>query len=134
MVDGTRLVIGARLPGLNEIIDASKQLRGEGKKKWNGYQRMKKHWGGVIAALARVQGFRVSGTHWSYEFREPNRTRDPSNFIAGGIKLIEDALQSEGLLENDGWQQVESITVSWRVDKKNPGVTVTVGEDHGTGE
>lgn len=95
-----------QMPGLNEIIREKGRIRG----KWNGYMTMKEQWGNRIAGQAMVQKFpKLERGHFTYVFEEPNRKRDPSNVIAGGIKLIEDALQVAELLPNDGWEQILSI-------------------------
>jgi hypothetical protein len=90
---------------------------------------MKKKWAGIISHAARNQNFEpIQKGHFSYYFLEPNRRRDPSNFVAGGIKLIEDALQGGLLLTGDGWKNVRSITPFWDVDKENPGVMLITGD------
>jgi hypothetical protein len=64
---------------------------------------------------------------FSYLCVERDRKRDPSNVVAGAIKLIEDALQAAELLPNDGWAQVTAIAPFWDVGDP-PGVLVAVGE------
>jgi hypothetical protein len=112
------------LPGLNEILSA-KGERWSGSKysKWN---KLKKQWHANVSAAALERGIvPMSGGVWfHYRFSEPNRRRDPSNFIAGGVKVIEDGLQDAGLLEGDGWKNVMAIMTSWEVDVDTPGVLV----------
>ncbi|MBW2675806.1 MAG: hypothetical protein JRD89_20765 [Deltaproteobacteria bacterium] len=64
----------------------------------------------------------MDAVYFTYFFMEPNKRRDPSNFTSGGIKIIEDALQSAGILKNDGWRNVLGISSYWTVDKDCPGV------------
>lgn len=115
------LTIPARMPGLNELT-ANNTHR-------YAYGKMKARWGRTIALLARAQGFRpITGpVHFEYEFGEPTRRRDPSNIAAGGIKIIEDALQEAGLLPNDNWEWVLSFVATWKVSDKAY-VKVTVRE------
>ena len=109
------LFIPGRMPGLNEIIEAAGTRKG----KWNAYMTLKSKWGDVIAAHARIQRFaEVKDGHFTYLFEEPDRRRDPSNVIAGGVKLIEDALQEAGLLANDGWGEVLSIRPYFTVGER----------------
>lgn len=125
-----RLWIPGPLPGLNEIIDARARANG----KWNGYAVMKKSMGVKVALFANAARLeKIGPSHFSYFFIEPNKRRDPSNFIAGGIKIIEDGLQEAGLLDNDGWKHVLSIRTRWSVGPQ-PGVEVTIEERKNVGE
>lgn len=119
------------IPGMNEILDAGKLPQFSKKKmppNFNPYQKLKKKWSQDIALLARVQGFAVTGPHWQFVFVEAARRRDPSNFIAAGLKLIPDALQDAGLIPNDGWKEMATVAVDYYVDK-TPGVRVWTGEE-----
>ena len=100
------LWIPGQMPGLNEIIDAAKTRKGQ----WNAYNDLKRKWATTIATHAMGQRFpKIQQGHFTYLIQEPNRRRDPSNVIAGVLKLTADALQEADLLENDGWEQVLSI-------------------------
>lgn len=119
------LEIPGHLPSLNDIIDARRTTRG----RWNAYATLKKHWNTVVATRAHAGGFRVDvPAAFTYVFRELDQRRDPSNFIAGGIKLIEDGLQEGGLLENDGWKHVKDIRCYWVVEPKRHGVTLIISD------
>jgi hypothetical protein len=125
-----RLFIPHVLPGLNEILDARKRkLVGAGRG-GDMYNLMKSRWATVIKGLAHQQGFDVQeGGYFTYLFLEPNRRRDPSNIVAGGVKLIEDALQEAGLLGGDGWKHVLGIAPYWvRTETMTCGVYVWVGD------
>ncbi len=119
-----RLWIPGPLPGLNEILSAKANRYKRG---FSEYTALKRRWTGIIQLYASSQNFpsRDCG-HFTYIFRERDQRRDPSNFMAGGHKLIEDALQGLRLLPNDGWKQVLSIQDEWLVDKASPGVTLFV--------
>ena len=117
------------MPNLNDVIEASGQRFGA-QRRSSAYAQLKKKWSGTIMLLARSQGFICrEGGHFTYIFHEPNRKRDPSNFIAGGVKLIEDALQDALLLENDGWTHVQGIRVRWVHNKTFAGVVVIVTDE-----
>lgn len=119
-----RLWIPGPLPGLNEIINArGVRYRGGA----NGYSSLKKRWSETVSLLAASQKFpKLEKGHFVYLWREPTKRRDPSNFTAGGRKIIEDALQQSGFLAGDGWKNVFSFQDEWLVDAKRPGVTVFV--------
>lgn len=131
-----KLDIPTVLPGLNEIIDARVAGKRSDNRLWYGkWAKMKRHWEGLICLFVRQQGFSCpDGGHFTYILREPNRRRDPSNVLAGAMKLIEDALQKEGVLPGDGWQHVHSIRAVTVHDKQNPGVSVHVTESPPTEE
>ena len=111
------------MPNLNDLLAAALSHR-------TVYGKLKRKWGGVVSLYARSQGFAaIDGpAHFEIEFVEPNRRRDPDGLVAGGTKIVFDALQEAGLLANDGWEHVLSILPTWRVDKAAPGVRLTVRE------
>lgn len=108
-----RLWIPGRLPGLNDIIEArrSRWKGGPG----DGYNTMKKRWSRLIARIAASAGVldTIDRGHFTYLFVEPNRKRDPSNIIAGGVKILEDSMQGCGLLRGDGWRNVLDMKAHW---------------------
>lgn len=123
------------LPGLNEIIQAKGSGFRGGRSAWTG---MKAKWDGIVAMMALSQKLqRMESSHFVYLWRETKKQRDPSNFTAGGRKIIEDGLQAAGrvldakgnvskvgMLPNDGWKQVLSFQDVWVVDAERAGVTV----------
>jgi len=90
---------------------------------------MKRDIGELVANTAVFQGLdKISSAYFTYIFIEPNKRRDPSNFIAGGIKLIEDGLQEAKILKNDGWKNILGIASYWIMDPECPGVLVLISE------
>lgn len=123
-----RLWIPGRVPGLNEILDARASfghvVNASGKR-YNAYSALKKQWGARVklcANIARIKS--IESAYFTYLFRERDKRRDPSNFCAGGAKIIEDALKEAGIIRNDGWSVVEGIAHYWLVDKPLEGVTL----------
>ena len=57
---------------------------------------------------------------------EQNRKRDKDNISSFGRKCIQDALVKTGVLQNDGWDNVEGFRDSFAVDKNNPRIVVTL--------
>lgn len=115
--------IPGRLPGQNDVVKSLNQPGGR-----HQYNERKARWQGMIAMQAEEQGFCVVGDCWGYLFVESNRKRDPSNVMAGAIKLVEDALQECGMLENDGWEQVMDIKPYFELYAAEPGVLVANSE------
>ena len=54
-----------------------------------------------------------------------NRKSDPDN-IAFAKKFILDGLVEAGMLENDGWKQINSLKDVFYIDKENPRVSVSL--------
>jgi hypothetical protein len=113
------------MPNLNELLGAKRKLRGRS----DDYARVKRLWTDRIVLFVRAAGLvPVRRAILKYELREPNRRRDPSNVTSATVKFIEDALVKEGILPNDGWEHIVGFSVVWTVDKRNPGVVVTIEE------
>lgn len=119
------LTIKGTLPGLNEIIDASRANYRLG-------NALKQQAQNAVMWHIRQQ---LRGVHYDkpvrihYMFYEPNRRRDKSNVAAGGIKVIEDALVKMKVIKNDGWKQIDGGVYSdFAVDKDNPRIEVTIEE------
>ena len=122
--------VSGPLPGLNELLDwAKRQGKGTGKKQWNLYAVQKKSWEEVIWAAihnANLQPYACPVTI-DYLWQEPNRRRDPSN-ISAGKKFIEDTLVKAGILRGDGWRDIWGFSDRFSIDKKRPGVHVTIND------
>lgn len=117
------LIIPGVLPGLNEYISAERR---------NKYQAasMKKQAEHIISIMIKSQlkGIKFSGPIiMNYKWIEPNRKRDKDN-IAFAKKFIQDSLVHSGVIENDGWKNIEYFTDSFDVDTKNPRVEVIIEE------
>lgn len=79
---------------------------------------------GVFINAAKLRP--VARAFIRYEWRAPDKRRDPSNIAAGGRKVIEDALQAAGILSNDGWAAIAGFSDTFTVDRARPGVLVTI--------
>ena len=114
----TSMWISDRLCGLNDVI--ALLCGAGGRYAWN---RKKRSLHKDVVSAAHIGGFSVCGPHWGYLFVERNRRRDPSNILSVAIKVVEDGLQHAGIIPNDGWADVASITPEFVVGKR-PGVMV----------
>lgn len=118
------LWIPGQMPGLNELIAAAKGAGGTGA----AYAKLKRAWTETVWALAkrdRLPHFQRASL--AFEWREPNRRRDPDNIAAGGRKLILDGLVTAKVLPGDGWAHVARWTDRFEV-AGFPGVLVTIKE------
>ena len=112
-----------RLPGLNEIINASRGNRyGANAQKI----RVEKK---IIWCIkeAKIKKCKEPIT-LSVVFFEKNKRRDPDNIISGGMKHILDAMKTAKIIKNDGWKNIELIESYWFLDRENPRIEVTIYE------
>lgn len=126
IVDLYHLVVPGRLPSLNELLKVPKgdkfrasRLKKEAEKKitWCIKQQLRD---------VQIQGRVIL----HYTWYEPNRRRDLDN-IASAHKFVQDALVTAGVLQGDGWRHVSGFRDTFRVDKDNPRVEITIVIDGG---
>lgn len=118
-----KLIIPGTLPGLNEYISAERTNKHKA-------AALKRQTERPISRMAATQlkGLRLSRpVIMRYLWVEPNRRRDKDN-IAFAKKFVQDALVSSGILQDDGWRQIEHFTDDFQVDAKNPRVEVVIAE------
>lgn len=110
-----KIVIPGEMPGLNEIVAAAKSH-------YAVYAEQKKDntWLVQLSARNKPKMARVAVTCTWYA---KNRRRDPDN-ISAGVKYILDGIVAAGILKNDGWRQIKSISHTFAVDKHSPRVEV----------
>lgn len=131
------LFIPGKIPSLNELLDqrmrtaasarGSIKLRGQKSGIFNGYSVIKKEWT-MRVKQAMPDGMPVAPTpgHFSYLVVEQTKRRDPSNFCSSALKLIEDGLFEVQVIPNDGWKDVQSISLHWKTGEV-PGIVVSIG-------
>jgi Holliday junction resolvase RusA-like endonuclease len=131
------LTIPARMPGMNELVKAGKQLgarAGAKGKRFSGYAKMKSQWSDAIHLLVQSQRIEpVTRVRFVFHWIEPDRKRDLDNIAAGGRKIILDALVSSGVLPNDGWKNVVGFEDRFTVDRSSTGSVrvdiIEIGDD-----
>jgi hypothetical protein len=109
-----------RLPGLNDLLFTSVGARIK-------HQRGPKQTVKLIVEAQRIGRF-DRPVSLAFDWREPNKRRDPDGFCAGGAKVVIDALKTAGVLDNDGWRHIVGLRHTWSVDATRPGVLVTITE------
>lgn len=118
-----KIIIPGTLPALNEMLNAAKRNKYT-------YEKLKND------AIAYIDPFiyksikrQKAPDHADYEiiWYCPNKRRDKDNIMAGQ-KFIYDALQETGVIPNDGWRQIGSITHRFAVDRLNPRIEVIITE------
>lgn len=113
------LIIPGELPDMNEIIKVSKSHHMR-------YSSMKKQYTELITWIAKGKGkFKKIDLEITWYCK--NKRKDKDN-ISAGIKFILDGLVEAGVIENDGWKQVNDFIHKFRVDKLEPRVEVIIKE------
>lgn len=115
-----KLIIYGEYPTLNEIIKAAKSHHMV-------YANQKKDYTAQTMIFTRKEK-KIKGLNdYTFVWYRKNKRNDPDN-IQVGTKYLFDGLIKGGQLENDGWNQVNSITHKFKVDKKHPRVEVFISE------
>lgn len=121
-----------KLPSLNELLeDRARGFYDRRKGKRFHEDRLKKACMEKVVIRARASKFMAPSVGcWTYLFREPDRTRDPLNILAGAVKIIEDALVTAGMSPGDGWNSVRALRPHFDLDSDEPGVLVAWDPNH----
>lgn len=117
-----RFFVCGKIPDLNTLIDAAKRRRGG----WSAYAMLKDEWTKIVwleIKRAKLKPMKSAAIH--YRWQEPNKRRDPDGISGGGHKLINDGLVKAGILKNDGWQEITSMSDEFVVEEPQ-GVLVTL--------
>ena len=121
-MNSVKVVIPGKFETLNAFID--KNRRGKGK--WNSGNEMKRDDQRLIQYyLPRVKFKKI---FLEYHDFEPNARRDKDNVSGYFHKIFQDALVQKGIIQNDGWRNVEGWTDIFSIDQKNPRIEVTIRE------
>ncbi len=116
------LIISGRLDNLNDYIRAIDANRHEGSK------LKKKNQNKVIAEIYEQLGrLRIKKpVIIRYRWYEKDRRRDLDNISSFGRKVIQDALVSTRVIENDGWKEIRGFSDEFYIDQKNPRIEVEI--------
>lgn len=116
-------IIPARLPGLNEVIEANRYNRYKGASLKRETETLIRF--AIRAAVNRGECWAVSlpaAVH--LHFMERNRRRDLDNIFSGG-KFILDAMKAEGLIKDDSQRYVRILAYSFEVGDRDE-ITVQI--------
>lgn len=118
------LTIPGRLDNLNDYI------RAERTSKYKGAEMKADNEMLIFIAIRRcLRGVKIQKpVMMSYRWYEKNSRRDLDNISSFGRKVIQDALVKDGILENDGWNDIKGFTDAFYIDKNNPRIEVEIVE------
>ena len=121
------LIIPGRLPGLNEATAANRSHAMMGAKL---KQLIEQEIGWEIRR--QLQGVAITmPVHIDYFWFERDKRRDKDNISGWGRKVIQDALVFEGILIDDGWDEIVGFNDCFAVDKACPRIEVRIEEVQG---
>lgn len=119
----TRIVIPGRFSGLNEFIDANRRQKGH----WNAGNTMKQKDQKRICEYLPSVKFKKK-IFIEYVFYERNARRDKDNVSGYFHKIFQDAMVQAGMIENDGWKQIDGWSDYFYVDGRDPRIEVYIKE------
>ena len=119
----TRIVIPGRFSGLNEFIDANRRQKGH----WNAGNTMKQKDQKRICEYLPSVKFKKK-IFIEYVFYERNARRDKDNVSGYFHKIFQDAMVQAGMIENDGWKQIDGWSDYFYVDGRDPRSEVYIKE------
>ena len=112
------------MPDLNNYISACSHHHLRGAKMKKDYM--------MVASLAirkQLKGVKITKqVYIDYHHYEADMRRDKSNAASFATKVIEDALQVCGVIQNDGWANIAGYSQEFDVDKNRPRIEVTITE------
>src|SRR5690625_3020649 len=116
-----KFTIPGELPDMNKIIKASKSH-------YMAYSTLKKDYTALVQMSAGSLT-KIEKADFEITWYCKNKRKDPDNVAGGGIKFLLDGLVKAGVLDNDGWKEVNSVKHIFKVDKNNPRVEVIIHEN-----
>lgn len=118
------LIIPGRLDNLNDYIRAERANR------YKGAQYKADNENIVTGAIQEC----LKGIHIDKpvtvlcRWYEKDKRRDPDNICSFGLKVILDALVRSGVLKDDGWDHIKSLSNEFYIDSGDPRIEVTLLE------
>ena len=118
------MIIPGELPGLNDIIDKSKNF-------WGRYSDSKRQYTELVWLHARttLKPFRKFPVDFRFDWYCSSKRKDKDN-IAVGKKFILDGLTDAGIIPDDSWRYIGNFQDYFYVDRTNPRVVVVMTEQN----
>lgn len=114
--------IQGKLPTINEYISDCRRNPHLGAKMKRECEEM------TMWSMNGIKNLHFNKVILHYRFFEPNQKRDKDNVFAFATKVVQDAMQELGMIDNDGWKNIENFTHDFFVDKDNPRIEVYIEE------
>ena len=82
----------------------------------------------AMLSMRELYGAHFNKVILHYRFFEEKKNRDKDNVFAFATKVVQDAMQELGIIDNDGWKNIENFTHDFFVDKEKPRIEVYIEE------
>ena len=119
-----KIIIPGKLPGLNELIAAERTHRIKGADLKANAERLVR-----LCIKKQIKSKPTLPITLHYRFYEPDKRRDKDNIAGFAHKVVQDSLVKQGILPNDGWNEIEGFTDAFAVDRKNPRIEIEIEEE-----
>ena len=120
-----KFTIKGTLPSLNNYISANRTNKNAGAEFKKDYQRII----GLYIKKAKLKPVKKYPITLRIKFYEPNKRRDLDNVQSFSTKIIQDALVTYGILENDNQKCINKLeNNNFYLDRKNPRIEVEIEE------
>lgn len=118
------LTIHGRLPGMNEYTNAQRTNRYKGAKLKADAQST------VESEIQRqLKGVKLNPPIMIlYRFYEKDKRRDLDNISGMAHKVIQDAMVTQGLIADDGWDYISGFSDEFWIDRNNPRIEIVIQE------
>lgn len=123
-MDMPHFVIKYTMPGLNQYLSECGRNPHAGAKIKRDNMMLAAN--AIRRYLRRYKAKNAIIVHFHYYYKD--RRMDKDNIDSFCRKCVFDALQKCGVIENDGWNQIENYTHDFFVDAKNPRIEVWLEE------
>lgn len=124
-------IIEGRLPSLNEYLQAERiKITRNGKFTTKGNAMKQREQAKIITCIRKsLRGLKITKpVKIHYDIYEENKKRDLDNVLSVISKFTQDSLVKAGVLHNDGWNEIQSISADFYIDKNRPHILVTLTE------
>lgn len=111
-----KLIIPQELMDLNTYIDNERSNR-------YGAAEIKRNMTDICALYAKKMQPITERVKMIFTWYCPNQKKDPDN-ICFARKFVLDGMVAAGVLENDGWKQIQGFEDHFEVDKEKPRVEI----------
>ncbi len=117
-----RVIIPGKFSSLNQYIEANRERHGIVANNMKKRDQKK-----IVEHLPHGVRFKKK-VFIEYHFYEPNSRRDKDNISGYFHKIFQDALVQAGILENDGWKNIDGMSDFYHIDQKWPRIEVYIEE------
>ena len=117
MTTTIKLMLDRKMPGINQVLHASKKEQAMMKREYTSYVARELNKQGCVPD-ATYSHIRINAT-----FYEPQEGRDPDNLLIA-FKYINDALICAGMVDDDSISQISFGSLSFKANARKFGIVL----------